>query len=95
VAEQRVEDACLLQIRRDFHARQGHETDPWIVDMAREQRRQLLADFLTDAVGTRTLAHLSKELHLMRGHEAWTSDVVRTIHGYDAAVIWKGARASS
>jgi hypothetical protein len=31
----------------------------------------------------------------MRGLEAWNSDVVRTIHGYDAAVIWKGARASS
>ena len=31
----------------------------------------------------------------MRGLEAWNSDVVRTIHGYDAAVIWKGAHASS
>lgn len=31
----------------------------------------------------------------MRGLEAWNSDLVRTIHGYDAAVIWKGARASS
>lgn len=31
----------------------------------------------------------------MRGLEGWNSDVVRTIHGYDAAVIWKGARASS
>jgi hypothetical protein len=31
----------------------------------------------------------------MRGLEAWNSDVVRTIHGYDAAVIWKGARASA
>jgi hypothetical protein len=30
----------------------------------------------------------------MRGLESWNSDVVRTIHGYDAAVIWKGARAS-
>jgi hypothetical protein len=30
----------------------------------------------------------------MRGLEGWNSDVVRTIHGYDAAVIWKGARAS-
>ena len=27
--------------------------------------------------------------------ESWNSDVVKTIHGYDAAVIWKGARASS
>ncbi len=30
-----------------------------------------------------------------RGLEGWNSDLVRTIHGYDAAVIWKGARASS
>ena len=31
----------------------------------------------------------------IRGLEAWNSDLVRTIHGYDAAVIWKGARAST
>lgn len=31
----------------------------------------------------------------MRGLESWNSDVVRTIHGYDAVVIWKAARASS
>jgi hypothetical protein len=31
----------------------------------------------------------------MRGLESWNADVVRTIHGYDAAVIWKGARASA
>ena len=30
----------------------------------------------------------------MRGLESWNPDVVRTIHGYDAAVIWKGAKAS-
>jgi hypothetical protein len=30
-----------------------------------------------------------------RGLESWNSDVIRTILGYDAAVIWKGARASS
>jgi hypothetical protein len=30
----------------------------------------------------------------MRGLERWNADVVRTIHGYDAAVIWKGAHAS-
>ena len=29
-----------------------------------------------------------------RGLESWNSDVVKTIYGYDAAVIWKGARAS-
>jgi hypothetical protein len=31
----------------------------------------------------------------MRGLESWNADVVRTIHGYDAAVIWKGAHAAS
>lgn len=31
----------------------------------------------------------------MRGLEAWNSDIVRTIHGYDAAVIWRGAHAST
>jgi hypothetical protein len=31
----------------------------------------------------------------MRGLESWNADLIRTIHGYDAAVIWKGARASS
>jgi len=31
----------------------------------------------------------------MRGLESWNSDVVRTIHGYDAALIWKGAHAST
>ena len=31
----------------------------------------------------------------MRGLESWNPDVVRTIHGYDTAVIWKGAHASS
>jgi hypothetical protein len=31
----------------------------------------------------------------MRGLDAWNPDVVRTIYGYDAAVIWKGAHAST
>ena len=31
----------------------------------------------------------------MRGLESWNADVVRTIHGFDAVVIWKGARAST
>ena len=31
----------------------------------------------------------------MRGLDSWNPDVIRTIHGYDAAVIWKGAHASS
>ncbi len=31
----------------------------------------------------------------MRGLESWNSDLIRTIHGYDAAVIWNGGHASS
>jgi hypothetical protein len=31
----------------------------------------------------------------MRGLESWNADVVRTIHGYDAVLIWKGARAAT
>ena len=31
----------------------------------------------------------------MRGLESWNPDVVKTIYGYDAAVIWKTAHASS
>jgi hypothetical protein len=31
----------------------------------------------------------------MRGLESWNADVIRTIHGYDAVVIWKGAHAES
>ena len=29
------------------------------------------------------------------GLESWNSDLVKTIHGFDAAIIWKGAHASS
>jgi len=31
----------------------------------------------------------------MRGLESWNADVVRTIYGYDAVVIWKGGHAES
>jgi hypothetical protein len=31
----------------------------------------------------------------MRGLESWNADVVRTIHGYDAVVIWKGGHAAT
>jgi hypothetical protein len=43
-----------------------------------------------EVIDFRTLRPLA-----MRGLEGWNADVVRTIHGYDAAVIWRGARASS
>ena len=31
----------------------------------------------------------------MRGLESWNPDLIRTIHGYDAVIIWKGGHASS
>jgi hypothetical protein len=31
----------------------------------------------------------------MRGLESWNADLVRTIHGFDAVVIWKGAHAET
>jgi hypothetical protein len=31
----------------------------------------------------------------MRGLDSWNPDLIRTIHGYDAVVIWKGGHASS
>jgi hypothetical protein len=31
----------------------------------------------------------------MRGLESWNPDLIRTIHGYDAVVIWKGAHAAT
>ena len=31
----------------------------------------------------------------IRGLEGWNPDLIRTIHGYDAVVIWKGAHAAS
>jgi hypothetical protein len=31
----------------------------------------------------------------MRGLESWNADLVRTIHGYDAVVIWNGAHTST
>ena len=31
----------------------------------------------------------------MRGLDDWNPDLIRTINGYDAAVIWKGGHAST
>ena len=49
----------------------------------------------SDAAGHEVIDLRALRPLAMRGLEAWNSDVVRTIHGYDAAVIWKGARAST
>ncbi len=49
----------------------------------------------TDATGHEVIDLRALRPVAMRGLEGWNPDVVRTIHGYDAAVIWKGAQASS
>lgn len=48
-----------------------------------------------DATGHEVIDLRALRTLAMRGLEGWNPDVVRTIHGYDAAVIWKGAHASS
>ena len=48
-----------------------------------------------DAVGHEVIDLRAVRPLAVRGLERWNADVVKTIHGYDAAVIWKGARASS
>jgi hypothetical protein len=48
-----------------------------------------------DATGHEVIDFRALRPLAMRGLEGWNPDVVRTIHGYDAAVIWKGAHASS
>ena len=48
-----------------------------------------------DATGHEVIDLRALRTLAMRGLEGWNADVVRTIHGYDAAVIWKGAHASS
>jgi hypothetical protein len=48
-----------------------------------------------DATGHEVIDFRALRPLALRGLEGWNADVVRTIHGYDAAVIWKGAHASS
>ena len=48
------------------------------------------AEFLHEVIDLAALRQFA-----MRGVDSWNPDVVRTIHGYDAAVIWKGAHAST
>jgi hypothetical protein len=50
---------------------------------------------MPDATGHEVIDLRALRPLAMRGLEGWNADVVRTIHGYDAAVIWKGAHASS
>jgi hypothetical protein len=48
-----------------------------------------------DAAGNEVIVLRPLRTLAMRGLERWNADVVRTVHGYDAAVIWKGAHAST
>ena len=48
-----------------------------------------------DATGHEVIDLRALRRLAMRGLDSWNPDVVRTIHGYDAAVIWKGAHAST
>lgn len=49
----------------------------------------------TNATGHEVIELRALRPLAVRGLEAWNSDVVKTILGYDAAVIWKGAHAST
>jgi hypothetical protein len=49
----------------------------------------------SDAAGHEVIDLRALRPLAIRGLEGWNADVVRTIHGYDAAVIWKGAHAST
>jgi hypothetical protein len=48
-----------------------------------------------DATGHEVIDLRALRPLVTRGLESWNADLVRTILGYDAAVIWKGARAST
>ena len=57
VAKHRVEHAGLLDVGADLHASQGDESDPWIVDLARQKRRELGSNLVGHPIGTRALRH--------------------------------------
>jgi hypothetical protein len=78
---------------------QGHSmvttsSDEWDEFQAGERRlTRVLPN--ANAVGHEVIDLRALRPLAMRGLESWNPDVIRTIHGFDAAVIWKGARASS
>ena len=57
VAEHGVEHTCLLDVGAHLHASQGDEADPWIVDLARQERGELGSNLVGDAIGTGALGH--------------------------------------
>jgi hypothetical protein len=78
---------------------QGHNmvtvaSDEWDEFQAGEQRlTRVLPN--ADATGHEVIDLRALRPLAMRGLETWNPDVIRTIHGFDAAVIWKGAHAST
>ena len=77
--------------RRSFSAVSSDEFDEF---QAGDQRLTRVLS-RSDAAGHEVIDLRALRPLAIRGLEAWNSDVVRTIHGYDAAVIWKGAHAST
>src|SRR5262249_24296333 len=57
VSESRVADPRVLQIGRHRHARDRDEADSRIVDLPREQLRDLAADLVADPLCSGTLCH--------------------------------------
>ncbi|HUP88088.1 MAG TPA: hypothetical protein VM100_01935 [Longimicrobiales bacterium] len=77
--------------KRSFGAVSSDEFDEF---KAGEQRISRVLS-KADAAGHEVIDLRALRPLAMRGLEAWNADVVRTIHGYDAAVVWKGAHAST
>ena len=48
-----------------------------------------------DATGHEVIDFRPLRRLAMRGLDSWNPDLIRTIHGYDAVIIWKGGHASS
>jgi hypothetical protein len=57
VAEERVEHARELEIRRHFDASERDQTNPGIVDFREQELADLLPDAFCDAVRSRSLRH--------------------------------------
>jgi hypothetical protein len=82
---------AVLGAGRSFNAVSSDEFDEF---KAGDQRlTRVLSN--ANATGHEVIDLRALRALAMRGLESWNADLVRTIHGYDAAVIWKGARASS
>lgn len=82
---------AVLGAGRSFNAISSDEFDEF---KAGDQRlTRVLSN--ANATGHEVIDLRALRPFAMRGLESWNADLVRTIHGDDAAVIWKGARAAS